>query len=61
MLGKKNISEASFSQLFAHLILTKAATWIEVLASSCIEDGFVLNILKVVLEILSSIWIEKSD
>lgn len=59
MPGEEYFSEASFAELFDHLVLPKTATGIEILPSGSIQCCFVLYELKVVFEILSPLRVKE--
>lgn len=56
-----HVPEAPFPQFLAHLVLSKATAGIEILTPCGIEHGFVLKILKVILEVFSTIRVEQSN
>ena len=58
MCGQVDVAEPSLPQLLRHLVLIEAATTIEILAFGGVEDGLVLEVLEVVLEVLCAVRVE---
>jgi len=61
MFGQEYITKSTFSQLFAHFVLSKTAARVEILSLCSIQNSFVFNVFEVVLEILCSIGVEQSQ
>lgn len=55
MTGKVNLSEPTLPQYFLQFILSKATAGIKILSFGGIKDSLVLNIRKVIFEILCSV------
>lgn len=60
VLSQVDVSKASLSQFLAHLVLTKATAWVEILPFGSIEYSFIFDIFKIVFEVLSAIRVEES-
>jgi len=56
-----HLPEASFTQDLFEFILSETAAWVEVFSPGGVEDGLVFYIGEVVVEVLSTVGVEKAE